>query len=435
MKRRRSPRRERLPWSRDGRVSSRVHCKLAPIFPMLSSRRLFILLYAASGAAALVYEVTWTRLLTLQMGHTVSAVSTVLAAFMGGLSAGAWIAGRFAALRERPLRTYAALEIVIALTAIALPLMLAAVAPVIAWAYADGDASLRFAFVRATLSLALLAVPAAAMGATFPIAASWFAAISARLKPDAALRTSADASVLYAANTAGAALGAILAGFWLIPAAGLRGTTWIGVALNAGAAAGAFWLSRREEAAVAAAVVPAISAEKKAKYKAPRRRTPAVAPVLMAPPQPALAWCAAGLSGFSALVYEVAFTRLLALVIGPTTYAFATMAASFITGIAIGSTVGARLSRRLSRPAVWLAAAIALTAVSASLAASFAASRLPLMVAGDVAAAGATFQSVVLRQAFEVAMLMLPMTFALGVAFPLALAVASAGGRSEEHTS
>ena len=61
---------------------------------MVPGRRLFVLLYAASGAAALVYEVTWTRLLTLQLGHTVAAASTVLAAFMGGLALGAWIAGR-----------------------------------------------------------------------------------------------------------------------------------------------------------------------------------------------------------------------------------------------------------------------------------------------------------------------------------------------------
>src|SRR5258707_1323540 len=60
---------------------------------MHRGRNLFVLLYAASGAAALVYEVTWTRLLTLQLGHTVAAASTVLAAFMGGLAVGAWLAG------------------------------------------------------------------------------------------------------------------------------------------------------------------------------------------------------------------------------------------------------------------------------------------------------------------------------------------------------
>src|SRR5262245_54436429 len=69
--------------------------------------RRFLLLYAASGAAALVYEVTWTRMLALQLGHTVAAASTVLAAFMGGLALGAWLAGYVSA---GSLRTYAALE-------------------------------------------------------------------------------------------------------------------------------------------------------------------------------------------------------------------------------------------------------------------------------------------------------------------------------------
>src|SRR6266508_2667592 len=69
--------------------------------------RRFLVLYAASGAAALVYEVTWTRLLALQLGHTVAAASTVLAAFMGGLAIGAWLARR---LTLTPLRVYATLE-------------------------------------------------------------------------------------------------------------------------------------------------------------------------------------------------------------------------------------------------------------------------------------------------------------------------------------
>src|ERR1044072_1247619 len=59
---------------------------------------------------------------------------------------------------------------------------------------------------------------------------------------------------------------------------------------------------------------------------------------------PRLAWTIAAVSGFAALVYEVAWTRLLAMIIGPTTYAFATMAAAFIVGLAIGSTLGARIA-------------------------------------------------------------------------------------------
>ena len=158
---------------------------------MLRSRWLFVGLYTLSGAAALVYEVAWTRLLTLQMGHTVSAVSTVLAAFMGGLAIGAWIAGWLRLSGSWRLRTYAILEILIALIAIVLPLMLRATQPAMEWAYHDGDGALRFALVRAALSAFLLAVPAAAMGATFPIAASWFAALPATLKPNTIARSSA----------------------------------------------------------------------------------------------------------------------------------------------------------------------------------------------------------------------------------------------------
>ena len=173
---------------------------------MLRSRRLFVALYAVSGAAALIYEVTWTRLLTLQMGHTVAAASTVLAAFMGGLAVGAWLAGRFPVAQSRRLHTYAALEARRrARSPSLLPAMLAAQSlPALASAYADGDAPVRFAFVRAMLSVGLLAVPAAAMGATFPIAAAWLT--SARPSPTAAApRHAAAAGVLYAANTAGAA--------------------------------------------------------------------------------------------------------------------------------------------------------------------------------------------------------------------------------------
>ena len=393
----------------------------------MDSRRLFVLLYAASGTAALIYEVTWTRLLTLEMGHTVSAISIVLAAFMGGLSAGAWLGGRAGALQSHRLLLYAALELVIALFAIALPAGLRGVVPLMGWAYMDGGAPLRFTLVRAALGLGLMVVPAAAMGATFPIAASWFAERTAvRSAPAGAAPPSAAAAAVYAANTAGAAAGAIAAGFWLLPAAGIRGTTWIGVGLNVVAAIGALWIVRRDLAATPLAS-PEAAQDASSKPNARRRRqaSPAVPDV-----QPALASAAAALAGFLALVSEVAFTRLFALIIGPTTYAFATMAAAFITGIAVGSATGHRLARRVSRPELWLAATLMFAAASGSLAAAFAASRLPLVVAAEVAAADATFQTVVLRQAAQISLLMLPMTLAFGIAFPLALALSSSGTAS-----
>ena len=403
----------------------------------MNRRGLFLLLYAASGAAALVYEVSWTRLVTLQLGHTVAAASTVLAAFMGGLALGAWIAGRAfespddgALPRKRSrqkLRAYAVLEIIVAICAVLLPVALANSIPVLAWAYADGAAPIHFAMVRVAISIALLGVPAAAMGATFPIAAGWYA------------RNAADSGVLYAMNTAGAAAGAIAAGFFLVPAIGLRGTTWVGVLLNLSAAAGAWWLGSRSEETAETAETALFSFSKSNKTisgsaLSPRsQRSPRFHPTVT--PAPVLACTAAAISGLTALIYEVAWTRLLALVIGPTTYAFATMAAAFIGGLAIGSAIGTRLARRLERPAEWLSAMLVVSAVAASGAAWLTATLVPLIVAGQVADPGAAFTQVIVTQAFGTALLLLPMTLALGAAFPLALTVAGGHLRAPGATA
>ncbi len=145
--------------------------------------------------------------------------------------------------------------------------------------------------------------------------------------------------------------------------------------------------------------------------------------------RPALAAVAAALSGFAALVYEVTWTRLIAMTVGPTTYAFATMAASFITGIALGSSLGVRLARRSTRVTFWLGAMLVATAVSTILAAWFTASYLPLIVARDVATR-TDFGSLFLRQALAIAGVLLPASVSLGATFTLALATASTGADS-----
>ena len=272
----------------------------------------------------------------------------------------------------------------------------------------------------------LLGLPAAAMGATFPIAAAWLADAGDRWTPRADPQPAIAAGILYAVNTAGAAVGAVGAGFWLLPALGLRGTTWTGVGLNAAAALGALWLARQERIVTAR---PAESTGSTGRNRQPSRTNAerrAHAPRLFASPQPALACAGAALSGFSALVYEVAWTRLLALVIGPTTYAFATMAAAFISGIALGSMTGARLARHISHPALWLAGMLVTGAISASVAAWFAASRLPILLAYQVARSTG-LESVLPQEVLSVVLLLLPTSFALGAAFTLALATASSG--------
>jgi spermidine synthase len=382
---------------------------------MHRDRRIFVACYAVSGAAALLYQVVWTRLFSLQLGHTTAASSTVLAAFMGGLAAGAWAGGRIRIDSSRRLVVLsAALELFIGAIGMVLPGVLHAAEPLLAWAYANGSAATFFTLLRVALSLLLIGVPAAAMGATFPIAVAWLAPAVDASAPSRRDVPAIAAGALYAANTAGAAIGAISAGFWLIPAMGLRATTWIGLALNIAAAAGALWLSRRPQAKVA---------------REQRSKPPRAARAVAVASRPAIAAAAAGLSGFLALVYEVAWTRLLALVMGPTTFAFAIMAASFITGIAVGSFAATRLARRITNATVWLGGTLILTIVTAPAAASFAASRLPMFIAAQVNA-GAAFEAILLQQVLAAAAVLLPTSIALGASFVLAV-VAATGGTTQ----
>jgi len=376
----------------------------------------FLFLFAASGAAALIYEVVWTRLLTLQMGHGIAAASTVLAAFMGGLAIGAAVAGRRGGRLspQRALMVYAGLELAIGVLALLLPFALTAVRPLLVGAYADGEGGSSFAFLRLATSVLLLAAPAAAMGATFPIASRWMVR--------GAASAAQDAGGLYAANALGAAAGAVLAGFVLIPALGLNGSTWVGVALNITAAAGAF--------AIARSAVP--SADTASDAIAPKKAEPkGSAPRPQTEGRPWLAALALGASGFASLTLQVVWTRLLVQILGPTTYAFSIVVAIFIIGLAAGAAIGSWLVTRVRSAAAGLAIGMLISA-GLSLAAAASVDWSLLAMAEIVARPEYRFADVLLRGVLLVTGLLLPMTIAFGTAFPFAVALAA--GRDEAVT-
>jgi spermidine synthase len=381
----------------------------------------FLACYGVSGAAALIYQVVWVRLFALALGHTVASSSIVLAAFMCGLALGASSAGRLKLTAAAALAVYAALEAFIALSAVSLPGVLSLFEPVLAWAYADGEAPARFTFVRAGISFVLLGFPAAAMGATFPLAVSWFVEHAERARSSTSDFVVTSAGRLYATNTAGAAAGAVAAGFWLIPSYGLRATTWSAVMLNLAAAAGALWLFRLQRAS------------KITELAQPSKRARARAPAIE--PRPALALMAAGLSGFCALVLEVTWTRLIAQIIGPTTYAFTIMVASFIVGLAAGSTLGVRLARVGSRRVLWMCVSLIIAAAGTLAAASFSALQLPFIVARYVNEFSA-FGPLLFREGLLLGLVLMAASTAFGATFTLSLAVASSSsGSAARETS
>ena len=365
------------------------------------------------------------------MGHTARAVGILLAAFMGGLAAGAWIAGRVApsVTPIRAIRLYAGLEASIAAYALVLPVLIASARPALQWVYA-GDNARAFEITVALLGLLLLSVPTAAMGATYPLAVRW----TEQNRSDRSDRSSVafDAGGLYAANTVGAALGAALAGFALLPTLGIRGTTIVGVVLNGIAAAGALILARRQPAPAVAPrdLEPAVG------RRTSGERTRALSPEISPRDRLRIAAATLGVSGFVALVYQVTWTRALAMVLGPTTYAFSAMLVAVIAGLAIGSSIAAvRAPRTPARAMRWLGC-VMIAGAAATLAASMMVDRLPLVVASLVSRPEVTFGTVLTMQVALVVAIQLPMAIASGAALPLAIAaVGSTRTDAPRHVS
>ncbi|MBV9543505.1 MAG: fused MFS/spermidine synthase, partial [Chloroflexi bacterium] len=172
-----------------------------------------------SGAAGLMYQVAWVRLLGLAFGVTIYAISTVLAAFMAGLALGSIIGGRWADRAPRPLLLYGVIELGVGATALLTPSAFSALQGLYATL---AQTPLVAAVVRAVLAFAVLVVPTALMGATLPLAVRGARGLAADTN-----RTRGDAwtiGLLYALNTFGAIVGTLVSAFVLIGRLGVSET-------------------------------------------------------------------------------------------------------------------------------------------------------------------------------------------------------------------
>src|SRR5688572_17997975 len=374
---------------------------------MPTSARLLAAL-ACSGLAGLVYEIAWTRLLTLHLGHTTAAVSTVTAAFMSGLGLGAAVGGRVAPRlnARQALRTYALLEVMAALSALSIPGILTLLVPVFAWAYGEDGGDSGFSIVRLASAFAVLLVPSVALGATFPLAV--------RVDVASPTRPGGRAGRLYGANTGGAAIGSLAAGFFLIPVLGLRGTVLTAMAASAASIALALWIARDT-------LTDPVSIEMPAKPRVKGRRPPHDAGVHRG--SLGLAAAVLALTGFATFVHEVVWTRVLAMVVGPSIFAFAATLTSFISGLALGSFVGASLAERSRGTTTALAMVLIATAAASCVSLGIVGS--PLVGIGpDDSGRMVSVAGVPLPLLAMACGLTFPIALGLGVAFPLSLELA-----------
>ena len=295
-------------------------------FPLMTSRRflpILLVLFVGSGCAALVYEVVWFQLLELVIGSSSVSMAVLLATFMGGMCLGSLLLPRVVSRSRHPLQVYAVLELGIGLIA-ALELV---VVPLVGGVYTAwaGPGAVGLVLRGLVAGLCLLP-PTLLMGATLPALARWV---------ETTPQGVSWLGFFYAGNTAGAVIGSVLAGFYLLRFYDMATATSVAVAINTTVAACAWLVSRFAPRGTRADDDRVASAASAA--------------------SPAIVYVVVGLSGMTALAAEVIWTRQLSLLFGGTTYAFSLILAAFLLGLGIGSGGGSSLARHLSRPRTALA--------------------------------------------------------------------------------
>jgi len=374
--------------------------------------RLLYVIFFLSGFAGLVYESVWSRYLGLLVGHSAYAQVIVLTAFLGGLALGSLIVAKFSRRVRSPLLWYAGMEFVVGVIGLAFhDVFLATLSLAHESLFPALAGGVALTAVKWGIAGALILPPAVCLGTTFPL----MSAALLRHRPGRPGRT---LSLLYFTNSLGAALGALTAGFVLVGWVGLPGTVLVAGLVNITVAVAAWGIARRMEA---------------------------TAPPAPSEPENAVASTGSGSlwrlllavsfgTALASFIYEIAWIRMLSLVLGSATHSFELMLSAFIFGLAAGSLFIQRRADKAEHPLAALGVIQWLMGISALL-------TLPLylhsfewtaalLMALDSTEAGYTLFNV--GRYFVALMVMLPSTFCAGMTLPLITRALVTGGHGEK---
>jgi spermidine synthase len=359
---------------------------------------LLVLLLAGSGCAALIYEIVWFQLLQLVIGSSGVSLGLLLAAYMGGLCLGSILSPRLLPQRIHPLKAYALLEFGIGI----LGLLVLFAVPVVARLYLVGApdtaaAGLISLVLRGMVAGACLIPPTLLMGGSFPAVARWLETTPEGIS---------SLGVLYSSNIAGAVLGSLISGFYLLRLFDMAVATYVALAINLAVGLAAFLLSTQTASENTAETVPS-SRPVRAK-------------------RAGFIYVAIAISGLAALGGEVVWTRLLSLLLGGTVYTFSIILAVYLCGLWLGSTAGAVLVRRISHPVLALTTCQVLLVLSIGWTTYALAYSLPYWPVDPWLSLSPlfNFQLDLVRCVWAI----FPATLLWGASFPLALAAAAAPG-------
>ena len=360
---------------------------------------LVLVCFFLSGWAALVYQTVWMRQFAVVFGTSELAIATVLGAYMAGLALGATLAGRFVKRIRRPVRVYGLLEIGIAGGALFVPTgmmlarglqtMLIGGQPLLP--DAGGLAQPLF---YASIAFVLLLIPTTCMGATLPMLTRYVVHRTDQI--------GCRVGALYSVNTFGAVSGTLMAGFLILPTIGLWETTCLAVLANVLVLGIALHLERRRSGLVEFEPEPNA---KQSSDAGPVYEW--ILPLML-------------VSGVVSFTYEVMWSRLLGHLIGGSVYAFSTMLAAFLTGIALGSGMASRIAWG-RRKAIWGFVTCQLGTAVMSMGVYLCLEEIP--VAARRWGAGAATGNELFANSLLCGMVLLPATIFIGGTYPFAVRI------------
>lgn len=300
-----------------------------PDDPSRRSPRVAYVLFFLSGAAGLIYEVSWSRQIGLLFGNSGHTAAVVLGSYFAGMAIGYLVAARWSS-RVAPMRGYGLAELLAAAWAALVPSLLDGFPAVAPAALVDHPSLAVRTLSRAAIGFLTLLPASVALGATLPFVAQY-------LEPDRRGPASGRVAAAYALNTLGALTGVVAATAVLLLVVGVRGSGYLAAGISAFCGLAAF--------ALPGTSVGAVGADRPIEEPAtaPRRG------------EAALWLVVAAAAGFGTLALEVLFTRMFALVFHNSTYTFGLVVALFLLGLALGSAIVARLRADPERLAGWAA--------------------------------------------------------------------------------
>lgn len=292
----------------------------------LKKQHLVILILTfLSGFSDLIYELVWSRNLSLIFGSSVYAVSTILACFMVGLALGSWFIGKWTDKNTSIIKIFFYLQLAIGVFGLFSPLLFSGISNLNIFIFQSFEVAQSLKpFIRIGLSFIFLAIPTIIMGGTLPVLIKSYSGQLNRLGKDAA--------GIYAANTIGGAAGAFITGFFLIKTLGIQGSIYLAAFINLFLAFIVFSFQNK------------IKVEEVKQHKDTKNRPVYSRKIIL------IVLAAYSFSGFTSLSYQVYWTKILTLFFRDSIYDFAIVLSAFLSGIVIGSLACGKYVKKIRNP-------------------------------------------------------------------------------------